>query len=242
MGNWLKKIGIASVFAFPLAVVLTRLGVLPFRTSFMLLQVGLVVGVIVFVVGIIYFLLQRKSNNSGAKAALVGAVIAIIPVLPLMLQAKKAKSLPFIHNVSTDIQNAPKFDKVLALRTAQDNPHQYDANQAIGESGTLGALQRNAYPNVKTHVSDMSAEDALARAQSVVDELGWELVDVNADNGIIEATDTTLLWGFKDDVAIRVSSRGGQTLVDLHSVSRFGGSDIGANAARIEKFLAVFSK
>ena len=51
------------------------------------------------------------------------------------------------------------------------------------------------------------------------------------------ATDTTFWFGFKDDVAIRIrADANGGSLVDVRSVSRVGGSDLGANAARIERF------
>jgi len=193
------------------------------------------------VVGAFVPTVAKKNNPEGAKAALVGAVIALIPVVPLLMQAKKARALPYIHNVSTDIVNAPQFDKVLALRTENDNPHVYDAEQAIGDAGKLGELQQGAYPNVKTHQSSLSVSEALIKAEAVAKEMGWEIVNVDAAQGIVEATETTLLWGFKDDIVIRVQQGNTSTNVDLHSVSRFGGSDIGANAARIEKFIQRFA-
>ena len=73
-------------------------------------------------------------------------------------------------------------------------------------------------------------------------DLGWEIVDQNYFTGMIEATETTLLWGFKDDIAIRVDGHGKDIAVDLHSVSRVGQSDLGANAKRINKFIAAFKK
>jgi hypothetical protein len=53
----------------------------------------------------------------------------------------------------------------------------------------------------------------------------------------IEATDTTLLFGFKDDIVIRVAAAGSGSRVDVRSLSRVGKSDFGVNANRIRKFL-----
>ena len=53
----------------------------------------------------------------------------------------------------------------------------------------------------------------------------------------IEAVDTTLLYGFKDDVVVRIRSDAGGSRMDVRSVSRVGHSDLGVNAARIRKFL-----
>jgi uncharacterized protein (DUF1499 family) len=54
----------------------------------------------------------------------------------------------------------------------------------------------------------------------------------------LEATDTTFFFRFKDDVAIRARpAPGGGTLVDMRSISRVGGSDVGVNAKRVRDFL-----
>ena len=46
------------------------------------------------------------------------------------------------------------------------------------------------------------------------------------------------LFGFKDDVVIRLSAVNDGTRVDVRSASRVGLSDLGANAARIQAYLA----
>jgi uncharacterized protein (DUF1499 family) len=58
------------------------------------------------------------------------------------------------------------------------------------------------------------------------------------DEGRIEATATTFWFGFKDDVVIRLRPEAGGTRVDVRSESRVGGSDVGANAARIRAYSA----
>ena len=69
--------------------------------------------------------------------------------------------------------------------------------------------------------------------------MGWEIVASNAAIGVIEATATTTLFGFKDDVIIRLTAANGGTRVDMRSASRAGVSDLGANAARIEAYFAA---
>lgn len=65
-----------------------------------------------------------------------------------------------------------------------------------------------------------------------------EIVDASQPDMRIEATDTTLLYGFKDDVVVRITESDGGTKVDVRSKSRVGRSDLGENAKRIRKFLA----
>ena len=81
------------------------------------------------------------------------------------------------------------------------------------------------------------------QAKALIKQSGWTLKSEDAEAGILEATDSTFWYGFKDDVVIRIrSGEGGGTVVDMRSVSRVGTSDIGANAARIRIFLNKMSK
>ena len=68
--------------------------------------------------------------------------------------------------------------------------------------------------------------------------MGWEIVATVPAEGRIEATDTSLLFGFKDDIVIRVAAQGAGSRVDARSVSRVGRSDFGVNAKRIRKYFA----
>jgi uncharacterized protein (DUF1499 family) len=67
--------------------------------------------------------------------------------------------------------------------------------------------------------------------------MGWEIVAADVNDGIIEATDETKWFGFKDDVVVRVTPAPGGSRVDVRSVSRVGGSDVGTNARRIRTYL-----
>ncbi|MGO2997331.1 MAG: DUF1499 domain-containing protein [Moraxellaceae bacterium] len=49
--------------------------------------------------------------------------------------------------------------------------------------------------------------------------MGWEPVNIDADKGIIEATDTTAWFGFKDDVVVRITDSENERLVDIRSKS-----------------------
>ena len=237
----LKPLAILSIFGFPIAVILYRLDVIAFSVSFQLIKYTVIFAVAVFFLSMIAGFVMRK-NKDQARVARMAALIAFIPIIGIGSQVFTAKSVPFIHNISTDTINPPAFDKVVSLRSAEHNPHEYKGETIVDEASgqTLAELQLAAYPNVVTLVSDLSKAEAHAKAKSVAEEMGWELVNSDADAGIIEATQTTMIWGFKDDVVVRLSDVSGKVAVDLHSVSRIGGSDLGANAKRIETFLAKF--
>ena len=69
--------------------------------------------------------------------------------------------------------------------------------------------------------------------------MGWKVVEADEDSGRIEATDTTFWFGFKDDVVIRVRPAGGDTRIDVRSLSRVGGGDVGKNAQRIRAYVSA---
>ena len=68
--------------------------------------------------------------------------------------------------------------------------------------------------------------------------MGWTIKEENLAEGRIDATDTTFWYGFDDDITIRIrDGKGGGTIIDVRSLSRIGGSDLGKNAERVSAFL-----
>ncbi len=232
---WAKAILVGAVvglIALPVGALGARFGIWPFMGGFMLLAVGVVLATIAFFLGIIAAV---YSNSRGLladrRSCLVGVAISVV-ILGLMgNQFMMASGVPPIHNISTDTQDPPQFDKVVALRDASgSNPLEYDAS-------ILAEQQRAAYPFVKPLVTRESAATMFTRAVNAVESMGLELVSADERAGRIEATDTTFWFGFKDDVVIRVRPEGSGSVVDVRSVSRVGQSDLGKNAQRIGAIL-----
>ena len=80
-------------------------------------------------------------------------------------------------------------------------------------------------------------EAALESAERVARALGWQVVAVDAKSGRLEATATSRLFGFVDDVVVRITPTARGCVVDVRSLSRVGGSDFGANARRVRSFI-----
>jgi len=156
-----------------------------------------------------------------------------------------ADKLPFIHDITTDTQNVPTFtDAILAERAKTEGVNTVDyIGKTAGENKVLVSVlqsQTEAYADIRPLILSAEPSVVFGEAKAAVKQLGWDLKSEDVSAGLIEATDTTFWYGFKDDVVIRIRpSEGGGTVVDVRSVSRVGGSDIGANAARIRKFLTL---
>jgi len=71
---------------------------------------------------------------------------------------------------------------------------------------------------------------------------GWQIVNADKNKGVIEATEMTFWFGFKDDIVVRIAPQGSGSRIDIRSLSRVGKSDVGANADRIRKYLATLKK
>jgi uncharacterized protein (DUF1499 family) len=94
-----------------------------------------------------------------------------------------------------------------------------------------------AYPDLGPKMLPYPPGVAFERVLVAARQMGWEIIDADAAEGRIEASDTTFWFGFVDDVVIRIAPDGEGSRVDVRSVSRVGRSDVGANAKRIRTFL-----
>lgn len=103
---------------------------------------------------------------------------------------------------------------------------------------TNADLQTAAYPQVKPLEVDLSFDEAFKLALELVEDRGWEVLSSDPDESQIEAIATSALFGFQDEVAVRITETETGVRIDLRSRSRLGKIDRGANAKRITAFLA----
>lgn len=183
------------------------------------------------------------------------SALAVVMALGFIIKGATVKntadSLPFIHDVTTDTQNPPTFsDIIIAERAKLKRANKLDY---IGKTAPAGkdrkgkelvsVLQAKAYPTIRPLVVSDSPDVAFGEALATVKSMGWDVAYSDPAKGRIDATATTFWYGFKDDVTVRIKpSEGGGSLIDVRSVSRVGGSDLGANAARVEAFLKKMSQ
>lgn len=144
--------------------------------------------------------------------------------------AKLARGAPRIHDITTDTNDPPLFVDILPLRADARNSAVYGGSQ-------VAASQHAAYPDIAPVDLAIAPAAAFAKALAIANAMGWALVASDSAAGRIEATATTRVFRFRDDVVIRIRPRGGGSRLDIRSVSRFGGGDLGKNASRIREFL-----
>ena len=202
-------------------------------SALLLIPVALVfalVAVILSVVGIVAT--RRRQDPRGTGKGIAGLVVALAVLMFPVVVAVNARGTAPIHDVTTDTVNPPEFVAVLPIRaqTGALNPVEYGGSR-------VAALQQRSFPDIKPLRLDVAPPAAFDRALAAVRAMNWDLVAADPSAGRIEATDTTALFGFKDDVVVRVRLDGNGSRIDVRSLSRVGGGDIGTNAKRVRAYL-----
>jgi len=220
--QWLDRIG--SFFALLLfAGILVgwlRLGAA--LTAFYLFALG---GIGAALVSGAFFVRRLRGHPLGAPGlATVAAGLAFI--LAVLTSSGDG---PPINDFTTDLQEPPSFAHARTLPANLGRDMEYPEEYAAQQTECCGDLAPQTF-------STQSSETFAAAAAIAEAEPQWTVVLVNPENGTIEATASTLIFGFQDDIVVRVRPSDSGSIVDIRSKSRDGKSDLGANAARIRSF------
>jgi uncharacterized protein (DUF1499 family) len=192
------------------------------------LQYGLFAGIaaVGFAIALLFMRRQRERHVGKLVAAIV---IGIVPPGVFLWLINTAEQHP-IHDITTDLDEPPRFEAVLEAREGAPNPAEY-AGAETAEA------QREHYPDLAPLTTDVDADSLYEHALAAARESGWNIVATDADAGRIEASDMTLWYGFTDDIVVRVSETGAGSRLDVRSKSRVGRSDLGKNAERVRDYL-----
>ena len=234
--HWLLRVQFFWLLVSLAAVLCFRASLLPWRPALMIVAAG-VAGLVLtgFFSLLLLFVLVRSGRRGGGKHCLLSAIVSLPALIGMLLLGMQGAKAPPIHDITTDMDNPPVFRTAQALRRSGDNGTEYPG-MATAER------QRQAYPDIKPLEVPEQPDEVFARSVAVAEKLGWRIVAQVPGQGIIEAVDRTLIFGFTDDIVIRITaadSRGSR--IDLRSASRAGVSDLGVNAERIRAFQHTFT-
>lgn len=214
-------LGLASIGAVLLAGVGYRQGWWHFLKGIQIAEGAVYVAALGLVLSLAGLLRSRR------RALVTGSlgVLLALPVLGMALQWEYAtRTYPPINDISTDTENPPEFWDM-------PNPMAYPG-------AAVAQQQRQGYPDLAPLTVPMVPAAVFETATQLVQERGWTVVGSDAAEGRIEAVATSRLFGFADEVTIRVASEGSGSRVDMRSRSRLGQIDRGTNARRIRGWLA----
>ena len=231
-------LGLALALVAALALVVAgpghRFGLWGLATGFMILRYavyGAIAAAAISAVGLA--LAGFRGRRRGMFRALAGIAIGLIAVGLPASWLHTARSVPPIHDITTDIADPPAFDAILPLRADAANPAVYG-----GEP--VAAQQTEAYPDIAPLEVAAPPQQAFDAALAAASEQGWAIVAEALEEGRIEAIDRTFWFGFTDDIVVRIRAAGDGdgSRIDVRSTSRVGVSDMGTNAERVRAYLA----
>lgn len=206
-----------------------------YRTGFLVLRFAAWGGVAAIAISVFAIIVAlrgrvRRGVMFGVHGVVFGALVFGVP----WYLVSEGRRLPAIHDISTDTNNPPRFVAVLPLRKSAPNTAEYGGPE-------VAAQQKAGYPDIVPLLLDVPPAAAYERALKTARDAGWAIVAAAPKENRIEATATTLMFGFKDDVVIRITAFERGSRIDVRSVSRLGRGDLGANAKRIRAYLRQLS-
>lgn len=231
--TWALRLAIAAPLIAVFLVALFRAGVMDFRLPLLGVAVAALLSLVALFLAAAALIGGLGGDGAHMQKAAIALVLSLVVLYAPLNTLRKGSGVPRIHDISTDLDNPPVFETVPGLRAGSDN--------SLALNDKVQAAQKAYYTDLAPLSLSGAPADNFAAALAAAENMGWEVVASDKAKGHIEATATTALFGFKDDVVIRLSAAKGGTRVDMRSASRVGLSDLGANAARIEAYFQALN-
>ncbi|HEX9324014.1 MAG TPA: DUF1499 domain-containing protein [Xanthobacteraceae bacterium] len=232
---WSRRVAVFSIPVVLLAVTIVRSGLLELVPALATFGGALALALVAILLALGAFIVIWREGLRGGGHAILALLIGIgILAYPAYL-GTRAYRLPVINDVTTDPIDPPRFEAIARLRSRESNPITYAGLRAA-------ELQRGAYPDIEPLLLNVTPQEAYDAALAVITRRKWRIVDARPPqpgrrDGLIEAVARTPIMGFRDDVALRIRPAREGARVDIRSASRYGRSDLGANASRVRALI-----
>src|SRR5262249_44358745 len=162
-----------------------------------------IVAVVVGLISVIQSARGKGLGGGGAIALGVGVVFVALAV--------RGRSVPMINDYTTDPADPPALTHAATM-----SPH---AGRDMSYPKSNADIQRGCCTDIHPAHVHASAPEAFTRAERVARSMpAWEVTSTDPAAGTIEAMATSRLFGFHDDIAIRVRPEAdGTSRVDVRS-------------------------
>jgi hypothetical protein len=225
---WARRI---ANIALPLTVIpllMHRFRYIPSETFQTIGYVAVATAVLALVLSLGGLARIWSTGDRGWGLALTGLLLSLVCLGPAALAGYAIRHYPDLRDVSTD--------------TASPPPLTIDPHWPAPTPEQIKAVEK-AFPNVRTRHYAIEPTQVFDLIGKQVKQRGWTVqseaeLSPTADTALVDAEATTLA-GWRDEVAIRVSSDPDGASVDMRSASTTNIHDLGANGQRIEEFLGA---
>ena len=209
---------------FILGPLLAWLRWVPALAGFVTFALGGLLALVVAIIAAIRALRGRGFGRGGVLAAAVAALVFV-------WSAVSGGRGPMINDFTTDPANPPVFKQAASEPANTGRDLSYPAGFA--------EQQRTCCADLVPMQLAVPPGEAFVQVESVATGMpAWRITRRDPAAGELEAVVTSAVFGFQDDVVLRVrpDPASGGSRVDMRSKSRDGKGDRGVNAARIRAF------
>lgn len=144
------------------------------RTAFTLIRWAAYGGIAAAALSVVGLALAGRGRGKALLPGLLGLIIAVTCVVIPWRWQGRARSVPPIHDITTDTEEPPEFIAVLPLRAGAPNPSAYGGPE-------IAAQQRTAYPDVQPLLLEAEPGVVFQRALDEARALAWDIVAADTD-------------------------------------------------------------
>lgn len=228
---WARRLGSLALPLTIVPVLLHREQLISSSDFTIIEAVAAGVAVLALVLAISAFGRLWITGDRGWGRAFGGLVFALICLAPFGYLAFEASRYPLVGEVATDYADPlPLSSGIRVAPTAT----------------ALREVIAQTFPNARSRSYPIEATEMFNVVATLVEAHGWEVRTRRApptalDTGQLNAIAVTL-FGWRDEVAIRVAGTAQGSTVDMRSVPLVSLHDFGENGRRVEEFLLALDQ
>lgn len=236
LAGWSAYLAALSVPVLIIAAIGHRYALMDARSAYGVMALGFGLAALAVIAATAAFAGIWRDGRSGGGQAARGLVIGLLVLTIPLVGAWRVVTFPRLNDIATDVANPPALTAAAIQRGPGDEPVEPPDAEEV-------ALQREVYPDIVPRHYPVSTARVYQEAKAIVDTRGWLILQAREPTesdagGSIEAVATTMLFAFREDVAIRIVPDGDGSLVDMRSAARNSAHDLGSDAERIRRFFA----
>ena len=236
LAGWSVYLAVLSVPVLIIAAIGHRARLIDATPTYGIIALGFAIAALAVIAALAAFVAIWRDGRRGVGPAVRGLVVGLLVLAVPAIAAWQLVTYPRLTDISTDLVDPPRFVRAMADRSPADAA-------IVAPGDDEAALQKEAYPDIVPRHYPVSTARVYQEAKAIVDRRGWEVLAASEPSeatasGTIEAVAETLVFGFRQDVTIRIVPDGDGTRVDMRSAARNAAHDLGANADRIRGFFA----
>lgn len=235
IAGWSRWLGAFSVPVLVIVTIAHRAGMMPTNQALVLVAAAFGFAAVALVLALVAAAFIWHDGRRGGRDAAIGAIWAVLALSPVVYLAVEWVDFPKVTDVSTDAVDPPLYREAAFLRAGR-------LASARPPSPEERARVHAAWPEIVTRRFSVGSDLLFFVTRRLVEEEGWLVTEMlqptgDGERGRIEAVARTLIFGFEDDVVVRVLPEPSGSRIDLRSSIRWGSHDFGRNARRIRGFL-----